>query len=234
MQQNNIAILCTRPLEKQLVQEAAAAGIFIDELSFIETVPVQSVEVQQEVEQALSLSATVVFTSMNAVEAVAEYMEYQHPEWQVYCIGTATGALVEKYFGEASIAGTADNAAALAERIAEDRFADNVIFFCGNQRRDELPDILRKNDIEVDEIVVYNTMAVPYKITKEYNGILFFSPSAVESFFSNNKLPQQTILFAIGATTANTIKKFSNNTTIISDKPGKENLVRKMMLYFGV
>lgn len=233
MQQNNIAILCTRPLQEELVKEAAAAGIFIDELSFIETVPVQNVEVQQEVEQVLALSATVVFTSMNAVEAVAEFTGYQKPEWQVYCIGTATAALVEKYFGAGTIAGTADSAAALAAVIAEDRFIDNVIFFCGNQRRDELPDILRKNDIEVTEIVVYQTIAVPHKITKEYNGVLFFSPSAVESFFSNNKLPQQTILFAIGATTANTIKKFSDNTTVISDKPGKENLVKKMMEYFG-
>jgi uroporphyrinogen-III synthase len=231
--QNNIDILCTRPLDNKWVKEAKAAGIAIDTLSFIETSSIQTIEVQQEIEQALLLSATIVFTSMNAVEAVAEWQQEQQPDWNIYCIGTATNTLVEQYFGAASIAGTAASAAELAELIVEDRSTDNVIFFCGDQRREELPSILEQNNIDVNEIVVYQTTAVPHKISKLYHGVLFFSPSAVESFFSINKLPAQTILFAIGKTTATTIKKFSNNTTIISDAPGKENLVQKMMEYFG-
>jgi len=138
---------------------------------------------------------------------------------------------VEKYFGAEHIAGTADSAAALADLITEDRFIDNVIFFCGDQRRDELPRILEQNDIDVNEITVYQTMAIPHRVDKFYNAILFFSPSAVESFFSINKVPSQTILFAIGDTTAGTIKQFSNNKIITSDKPGKENLVQHMIEY---
>jgi len=91
---------------------------------------------------------------------------------------------------------------------------------------------LQQHDIEVNEIVVYQTVPVPHKISKPYHGILFFSPSAVESFFSNNKLPEQTVLFAIGNTTAKEIKKYTNNTIIISGQPGKENLVEAMMEYF--
>jgi uroporphyrinogen-III synthase len=233
MQQNSIQILCTRPLENTLVEDAKAAGIAIDEISFIETTPIQTIEVQQEIEQALLLSTSVVFTSMNAVETVAEWKAEQQPEWNIYCIGTATNKLVQQYFGAGCIAGTANSAAELAALIAEDRFIDSVIFFCGDQRRDELPDILRKNDIEVNEITVYQTIAVPHKISKQYHGVLFFSPSAVDSFFKINTIPQQTILFAIGNTTATAIKKFTNNKIIISDAPGKENLVKKMMEYFG-
>ncbi|MGG9960392.1 uroporphyrinogen-III synthase [Ferruginibacter sp. SUN106] len=232
MQQNKIAILCTRPLNTILVKEAAAKGITIDELSFIETEPVQTIEVQQEIEQALLLSSTIVFTSMNAVEAVAAWKDEQQPDWNIYSIGTTTHKLAEEYFGADKIAGTANSAAELANVIAGDRFIDEVIFFCGDQRRDELPDILRQNNVEVNEITVYQTIAVPHKITTAYHGILFFSPSAVESFFSNNKIPEQTILFAIGNTTAATIKKFTNNKIIISDAPGKENLVQRMMEYF--
>ena len=232
MQQNNIRILCTRPLDEVLVEEAKAAGIVIDESPFITTEPIQTIEVQQEIEQALLLSATVVFTSMNAVEAVATWQNEEQPDWNIYCIGTTTNKLVAEYFGEHSIAGTANSAAELAELIVADRFIDKVIFFCGDQRRDELPEILQQNNIEVNEIVVYQTIALPHKITGTYHGILFFSPSAVESFFSNNKISAQTILFAIGNTTATTIKKFTNNKIIISDAPGKENLVQKMMEYF--
>jgi len=232
MEQNSIHILCTRPLNNLLVNDVKAAGITIDEISFIATEPIQTIEVQQEIEQALLLSATVVFTSMNAVDAVAAWQNEQQPDWSIYSIGTTTHKLVKENFGEESVAGTANSAAELAELIAEDRFIDKVIFFCGDQRRDELPDILRQNNIEVNEITVYQTIAVPNKITRAYHGILFFSPSAVESFFSINKIPEQTILFAIGYTTATAIKKFTNNKIIISDEPGKENLVWKMMEYF--
>jgi len=233
MQQNEINVLCTRALPSSLMEEAAAAGIIIDELSFIETESILSVEVQQEIELASTEIATVVFTSMNAVDAVTIFLDGHRPDWSIYSIGTATAKLIKAYFGEERIAGTASDAAALAELIAEDRFTDEVIFFCGDQRRDELPGILRKNDIEVNEIVVYQTIPTPHKIEKDYFGILFFSPSAVQSFFSKNKVKDRTILFAIGNTTANEIKKYSNNKIIISDEPGKENLVQKMIEYFS-
>jgi len=233
MQQNKIPILCTRPLPEWLIAEAATAGMDIEVVSFIETEAIQTIEVQQEIEQALLQSAVVIFTSMNAVEAVAEQLDDQHPDWSIYAIGTATKRLVAEHFGENLIAGTANDAAELAERIVEDGVADEVIFFCGDQRREELPEILRKANIEVNEITVYQTIELPHEIKPEYWGILFFSPSAVRSFFKKNKPAEKTVLFAIGNTTAKEIQKFTANTIIISDEPGKENLVQKMITYFS-
>jgi uroporphyrinogen-III synthase len=232
MPAHNTFILSTRPLEGQLVDQAKRQGIYIDMLPFIEIAPIRSVAVQQEIEQALLQSATVVFTSMNAAEAVAEHMESFRPDWRIYCIGNTTRGLVKKYFGESSIAGTAHSAAALAALLVETGGTDEVIFFCGNQRRDELPDLLQANDIPVNEIVVYHTIATAHKAGREYDGILFFSPSAVDSFFSINRLPQQTILFAIGNTTAGAIKKHTANPIIISDHPGKGNLLETAVRYF--
>lgn len=230
--QNKVAILCTRPLTGSLVDQAAEAGIAIDEVPFIETESILSVEVQQEIELVSTEMATVVFTSMNAVDAVTGFLDGHQPAWTIYSIGTATARLIKEYFGEERIAGTANDAAALATLIAEDRFTDEVIFFCGDQRRDELPGILKQHDIDVNEIVVYQTIEVPHKIDTFYHGVLFFSPSAVRSFFKLNKLEEKAIAFAIGHTTASEVKKFSNNKIIISDEPGKENLVQKMMEYF--
>ncbi len=232
MHQNKISILSTRPLDDLLIDQAKQSGIEVDVLSFIETEPIHSTEVQQEIVTALLQSSAVVFTSMNAVEAVADELYEQKPDWKIYSIGSTTKQLVKKYFGEESIAGTANSAAELAELIAGEGYEDEVIFFCGDQRRDELPDILRSNKIDVNEIVVYQTSALPHKIEKTYHGILFFSPSSVESFFTNNKAADKTILFAIGNTTATAIKKYSKNKIIIADEPGKENLVTKMIRYY--
>ena len=44
--QNRTQILSTRPLLETLLQEAKQAGIDIDELSFIETSPIQSPSLQ--------------------------------------------------------------------------------------------------------------------------------------------------------------------------------------------
>lgn len=229
--QNKIEILCTRPVDESIIDVCAANNISVEVISFIDTTPIETVEVQQEIENALLLSTAVVFTSMNAVEAVAEFLFDAQPGWRIYCMGNTTQQLVKKYFGEDCIAGTAIDAAALADVIIS-ADEEEVIFFCGDIRRDELPKALESNNINVQEIVVYETIAVPHKIEKDYHGILFFSPSAVESFFSANKAAAQTVFFSIGNTTAAAIKKYSDNKIITGDEPGKNALIEKVLEYF--
>jgi len=230
--QSKITILSTRPIDEELINEAAKLNIKIEVFPFVATEPIDDLDTYNEIEIALSETATIVFTSMNAVDAVASHVHDFGPDWKIYCIGNATKKLVAEYFGESSITGTANDATELAQRIIDDDI-DDVIFFCGDKRRDELPALLRDNEIEVTEIEVYETKSIHHKIDKTYDGILFFSPSAVESFFSNNKLQERTILFAIGNTTANEIKKYSRNTIVISDEPGKRNLVEKAIDFFN-
>ena len=231
MSNSKFSILSTRLLPDELISELQSENLVVDQLSFIETEILQSIEALQEIEYAYLQTTAVAFTSINAVEAVASEQKEQQPEWIVYCTGPATRKQVEKYFGEEIIAGTADSASELAELIIEDE-VDELIFFCGDKRRDELPSILREHDIHVNEIVVYQTIAVSHKIEKNYHGILFFSPSAVESFFKKNKLSENTILFAIGKTTADSIKSFSSNTIITADNPSKEDLVQEVIGFF--
>jgi uroporphyrinogen-III synthase len=232
MPQNKITILSTRSIDQQLMGEAAAKNIIIDVIPFIKTEPTSSIEVQQEIEHLATMNATVVFTSRNAVEAVVAELNGYQPEWQIFCIGLATREAIEKFFHKNSIAGTAANAKDLADDVVEKTDADEVIFFCGDQRRNELIDILRAAEIEVNEVRVYQTTAIPQKVEKKYDGILFFSPSAVKSFFQKNKPGGQTVLFAIGDTTASELRHYSNNKIIVSSQPDKKDLLRNMIRYF--
>lgn len=233
MQELKINILCTRPVHNSLASAAAAAGIQLDILPFIDTEPLHTIEVQQEIETAAVELATVVFTSMNAVESVTEMLDGHVPEWEIYCMGQKTKELVANYFGNEAIAGTGDSASELADEIIENGFTEEVIFFCGNQRREELPSKLSRHNIAVTEVVVYQTIALPQKLEKEYDGVLFFSPSAAESFFTKNKLPQKTIVFAIGNTTRETVSSLCSNQIIVSVLPGKDNLVEQAIEYFA-
>ncbi|HKP31638.1 MAG TPA: uroporphyrinogen-III synthase, partial [Chitinophagaceae bacterium] len=117
MQKDKISILCTRAVNDSLRSYAESEGIEFHVESFIETEPVETIEVQQEIEQAGLLSATVVFTSMNAVEAVANVLDGQIPDWEIFCIGNTTKEFVEKYFGEESLKDTAEDASLLADTI---------------------------------------------------------------------------------------------------------------------
>lgn len=225
-------ILSTRPVSDSLAATALAHNIKLDALSFIETEAIESVEVQQEIEQAAIQLATVVFTSMNAVVAVCSLLEGHVPEWRIYCIGHKTQELVTVYFGETAIAGTADNAAELASHIIESE-AEEVFFFCGNKRRDELPLKLQEHHILVNEVIVYHTRHLPHKVEKKYDAVLFFSPSAVESFFSQNRLAKDTVVYVIGSTTGNEVARYCANPVVVSQAPAKDALVLRAIEDLG-
>ena len=229
---NKISILCTRPLETALLEAAKAKDIHIDIVSFIDTTPLQSTGIRDEIGKIIKQPASVVFTSMNAVNTVAAYINGQTPDWNIFCIGNTTCQLAARYFGEQSIHAVANNASDLADKMISNKNIKQVVFFCGDQRREELPGKLRQSGITVQEVIVYHTISTPHKVEKAYDGILFFSPSAVQSYFYANAVTPSTILFAIGQTTADAIKSFSDNTIVESERPGKEDLVKKMFQFF--
>ena len=84
----------------------------------------------------------------------------------------------------------------------------------------------------MNEIVVYRTVQKAHKTAASYNGVVFFSPSAVQSFFSINKVPPSTVLFAIGRTTAGVLKEYSANTIITAEAPEKEALIKQVIDHF--
>lgn len=233
MKDKEILILSTRQLDKALIEKAAFKNITIDIVSFIQIKKQLTQKVTTQIEALSQQQATIVFTSVNAVEIVVAALpkNYNFTNWNIYCIGGATFTLVKKYWPYESIAFTAKNAAGLANKIVLDK-VQKIIFFCGNKRLDELPVVLKSQNIEVEELVVYETIETPLTIDRFYNGILFFSPSAVNSYFSNNQPKEETILFAIGNTTANAIKQFTSNRIIVSDFPAKDQLVDKAIKYF--
>lgn len=219
-------------METALLEAAKAKDVQIDIISFIDTSPAETTGIKDEIGKIVKQPAAVVFTSMNAVNTVAAYINGNKPDWTIFCIGNTTRQLAARYFGEQSIHTVGNNASELADKMISDKQFKQVVFFCGDQRREELPGKLRQNGIAVQEVIVYHTISTPHKIDKVYDGILFFSPSAVQSFFFANAVPASTILFAIGQTTADAIKSFTDNLIIESERPGKDELVKKMFQFF--
>lgn len=231
MENSNKYLLSTRPLPKAVVEEGAKKGVIIEELSFIDTKHIQDEGIFQRIKTLAAEKHTVVFTSMNAVEAVAAQIE-SIPDWKIYSIGNTTRKLIEEKWGSDKIVATADYGKQLGERLVDDGVKE-VVFFCGNIRRDELPNKIRSEGGRIEEVVVYETEETPSKLAKDYDGILFFSPSAVNAFFSSNKPAKGTVLFAIGKTTEEAIRQNKGRNIIVANVTDKVEMAQGAIDYLS-
>jgi len=229
---NKVRILSTTSLEPSLINKAKEQNIIIDVVSFVEIEIIRNENLSEAIKDLFGKQLNVVFTSANAVDAVRALVTDVKPRWTMFCIEGNTRKAVSKYFGESEIKGTGKDAGTLAEAIVNEKSIKEIVFFCGNIRRDELPEKLTEAGITVKEIVVYDTTEKPKTITEQYDAILFFSPSGVNSFFSVNKIEPDAVLFAIGDTTGNAIKEQTKNKIVVSEKPSKKYVLTKAIQYF--
>jgi uroporphyrinogen-III synthase len=226
-------ILSTKKLRQETIYKASLNNIEIDVLPFITIEPIEDEELKTKLKSFLQQNITAVFTSKNAVVPFDQIVNAEVP-WKIFCIGQSTKKSVVKLFGEEKICGEAGNAADLADIILQDIEIKKVIFFCGKQRREELPEKLKAAEVELEELIVYETMETPQKISrKHYDGILFFSPSAVKSFFSLNKIKEEVQIFVIGKTTADAIRKYTNKELIIAETPSEEEVIKEVIAHFS-
>ena len=233
MTTNKVTILCTGELSAALVQKAAQHGITLQVVPFITIQPVAANLLQEQVTPLLTQPHTVVFTSAHAVQAVAGCLNGHQPDWKIFCISPATSREVESVFGQRAITATAPTGAQLAEMLIADARADEIIFFCGDQRREELPQQVRNAGLQLTEIVSYQTVRTPQKIEGSYDRMVFLSPSAVQSYFSQNTIQPHTVLFSIGPTTTATLQSFSGNRIVECETPERAQLINSVINHFA-
>ncbi len=162
-----------------------------------------------------------IFTSKNAIKAV-ENKNIKIKD--CFCVGEKTSAYA---VGNGyKVIETAQKSEELALKIIQEHKEKEFHFFSGNIRRDELPELLKKNDIKYNETQVYKTELNKKKFYSEFDGILFYSPSGVQSFTRENKL--NTFAFCIGETTASEARKHTEKV-ITATKPAIENVIVKVV-----
>jgi len=170
-----------------------------------------------------------VFTSLNAVEAVLKQIPEQLIEFPVvWCVGEKTKAKlqelnfkVEVYF---------DYAKQLNEYILQNLKNIKLIWFRGSITTGDLTKNFNQN-IHWDEVIVYENESNPTEISVPYDAILFFSPSAVESFLLNNSLTGK-VCFCIGETTQRKVSERGANTVILPKTPTIENVLLEVKKYY--
>jgi uroporphyrinogen-III synthase len=198
---------------------------------FIEILARQDEETKSRITELAKEKQTVIFTSAQAVKTVTACLQHK-PDWEIYCVGTETRLRIGNWFGPNTYLHSAENAQALSEIIIGDKIKD-AVFFCGDQRLDILPEKLKNQNIRLTELIVYETRLTPVRLEKTPDAVLFFSPTAVRSFFSLNSLSPETPIFAMGKTTAATLKQYTGNPVIISHEADKTFVLNLALEYAG-
>lgn len=220
----NIMVYSTRLLTTKQEQEFQSKfSVNSSDFIKIQLIPQDEIRLDQ-------IHDHLIFTSQNAVKAVLDHDSVDSlRNRSIFCVGKNTGKLIEKNLGAVSY--TATSAEALALYLVNNHQQNSFTFFCGNLRQAILPDTLRENSIEIEEIECYKTIPDPVKINDLYEAVLFYSPSGVQSFIMENS-PGDSVAFCIGNTTGAMAQKFFKKV-VISEKSTIEGVIESVNDYYN-
>jgi uroporphyrinogen-III synthase len=165
----------------------------------------------------LNSYGAVVFTSPRAARAVVERLEVLQqcranarvPE--IWAVGPATSAALENRLGPVRLPPRRQGeqvgaAAALAGAMLDAKVKGPVLFPCGETRREELTVELRRNRVEVDEVVCYRSILADESEARAAAArgslLVVASPSVVDLLARACPRPTRPELLAVGPTTA--------------------------------
>jgi len=171
----------------------------------------------------------VVITSQNGVEAILNSFTKNELKFKnIFCVGRRTKKLIENRIG--AVTYVAKNALKLAEYISKKTNIKEVTYFCSNLRMDVFLTYLKANDIVVNEVEAYKTMLSSEKIADDVSGVLFYSPSGIESYLQENSTAK--IAFCIGETTAKEARKHFDKVEV-ANLPSAESLLELVNKYYS-
>ena len=215
-------VLSTKSLDEAIIAQARSLGLDMEYMDFIETVrkdfDVTSVKTGFDSE---------VFTSANAVKyffenkGAAELLSNRN----IFSLSGKTQEELHKHDLNAIL--VEENAADLADAIIQSKSSKSVLHIAGNLTLDTLEKKLKAAGIDYNRLVVYQTILKGQKLTDaDFDVIMFYSPSGIEGFFTNNEFDDQVTYCCIGNTTANALKgKYSDAKIILPLHPTPESML---------
>ncbi|MCM5662360.1 uroporphyrinogen-III synthase [Galbibacter mesophilus] len=212
-----IEVLSTKKLTNAQKELLLNEGIKCIDENFIQINP-KKFKSEKSIENA-------IFTSKNAVKSI---LKREITINNCFCVGDKTEAYLKR--NGFNVVEKAYQAKALAEQIVKKHADKAFTLFCGNIRREELPKLLQENRVTLTEIEVYETVLTSKNMIRSFDGILFFSPSAVESYAQRNLFEDITV-FCLGKTTEAEARKHTNNI-ITANRTTIENVIVQVIKHF--
>ncbi len=216
------SILSTKVLSEYLREQLISNRIAIRDEDFI-SIAYNQIDLKSD-----ALDHVVLITSKNIIESLLDSNQLHVLEGKaIYCVGSSIPKLLEAY--GISIQQSFQNAKALGEFIVQQDIK-SVTFLRGNKSRPELPQLLQEHGVLLKQYKLYTTRLTPKKMEQSFDGLLFFCPSAVESYLTNHHINNEQII-CIGQTTASAVQPYSNNI-MIADHQKVSSVIQKTIELF--
>lgn len=230
-----ISILCTGEPGEGARELAAKHGVDLDIIPFTNIQFRDSHELRNRVVALAGEDVIVVVTSRNGLKGLLRLLPEIKGMWSIFSLGDYSEE-VEIHQDRVNSIDIVWAKVPSADELADVVIRENVkkvVFFCGDQRMDILPRKLAGAGIEVEELVVYDTVPTPIKLARTYDGVLFYSPAVVRSFFEVNSLLPATVAFAIGRSTASELANSDVKNVFVAENPGKIKLLQDSIDYLS-
>ena len=221
-------IVSTKKLTVDQIHQLELNSIRVTHADFIKrTIQLPNELIASEIVKAIVITSK---TGVKAFLEIVDRLKLNVSQYNVYCIELATQHEALKY--KLKVRSVAKDAASLADEILKDKTIQAATFICSNIRREELPEKLRANKIKVNEVAGYQTELIPEKINKDYFGVLFYSPSTIDSFLKLNKI-NDAVAFCIGKTTAHHANHSGFQKIEVSEVPSVDELIKAAITYYS-
>ena len=224
-------MLSTKTLDGDTLAFAQTQNLAVECVDFIETtaVPFNLENIEQQNFDA------VAFTSTNAVKYFFENNRVADliKDKQIFALeGKTSSGLLTSGIKANSESASADE---LADEIVDSKTCKSVLHPCGNLRLPVLESKLRQAGVAYTDLVVYQTKIVTdKKVNKQFDAILFYSPSGVEGFMAQNNFGNETVCCCIGQTTAQALKEKKNTANIVLPaEPSPKAMLTSLADYFN-
>lgn len=159
----------------------------------------------------------LIFTSQNAVKIAFSNSKIKPllEGKKYFCVGEKTKCILEE--NGQKVTKKAQNSAELAHFLEKNYKNEAFSFLCGKRRRLEIESFFYTNNSNSEVVEIYDTLLTPKTFNSKFDGILFFSPSAVLSFFQTNLWNPKAHGFCIGKTTASALENYTKNFSIAKE-----------------
>lgn len=221
-------ILSTRKLVSVKINELLVKGCKVIHHDFIRKVINFPSDLQPQ-----AIHTDVILTSSTGVQSFIEILRQLRLDkntYRVHCLSSTTNELASTY--GLNIKSLAPNASSLADEILKNSEVKMVTHISSNLTREDISKKLVSAGVAVQQIIGYLTEFSPKVIRSKYDAIIFFSPSAVDSFLSMNPLAPLPC-FCIGKTTAEHAKQEGYQQIHISDAPTEESVIQSILNYYS-
>lgn len=222
-------VLFTRELSKKRIHFFANKGIIAEGVPFIS---VSAKPVRQWHHKIPAYSDAWVFTSQNAVSAISPLLKDLQIPKNVFAVGEQTSEALS-VLGLDAIIPDESNARKLAELISS-YTPNQVVYFCGNLRKETLALTLAREKIPFQTVEVYETVLSPQAMDMDhFDAITFMSPSSATSFFEMNLLPANFPVFCIGETTGSALQNYGIRHYLTAEISTFTSLAHRIITYFN-